>query len=107
MVLSDTLSRRPDLCLDDDTDNDNMILLPDDMFISLLDESLQHRILDSTDLDGNAANTLKFLLDTGPTSLTMGHWALMIGLWKNRTDKMFSFIRTGTIFLKTLLCDAI
>ena len=78
MVLSDALSRRPDLCLDDDTDNDNMIHLPDDMFISLLDESLQHRILDSTDLDGNAANALKFLLDTGPTSLTMGldDWTL-------------------------------
>ena len=42
------------------------------MFITLIDEGLQQRITDSTDLDGNAAEALKLLLDTRPTSMTAG-----------------------------------
>ena len=55
MVQSDALSRRPDLCPDEDKDNEDMIMLPDDMFLNLIDVDLQEKIAMSNDLDGNAA----------------------------------------------------
>ena len=55
MVQSDALSRRPDLCPDEDKDNEDKIMLPDDMFLNLIDVDLQEKIAMSNDLDGNAA----------------------------------------------------
>jgi hypothetical protein len=72
MVQSDALSRRPDLCPDEDTDNENVVMLPDNLFISLIDEGLQRRITESSDLDGDTANALKLLSETGPTNMTNG-----------------------------------
>ena len=72
MVQSDALSRRPDLCPDDDTDNKNMIMLPDNMFLNLIDMDLQQKIAMPDDLDGSAAEALKLLLETAPTSITKG-----------------------------------
>ena len=72
MIQSDALSQRPDLCPDEDTDNEDIVLLPDDMFITLIDEGLQRRITNSTDLDGDAADALKILLNNGPTTMTAG-----------------------------------
>ena len=72
MIQSDALSRRPDLCPDEDTDNEDVIVLPDNLFISLIDNSLQQRIANSTDFDGIATEALKILLDVGPTSMTKG-----------------------------------
>ena len=78
MVQSDALSRRPDLCPDDSTDNDNMVMLPDDMFLNLVDLDLQKKIALSQDLDGNAAEALKLLLEEAPTSMTAGldNWTI-------------------------------
>ena len=53
-------------------DNEDIIVLRNDLFISLIDEGLQQRITNSTDLDGNAAEALKFLLGTGPPAMTTG-----------------------------------
>ena len=39
MVISDMLSQRPDLCLDNN-DNDNMMLLPDTLFVKAITTSL-------------------------------------------------------------------
>ena len=64
--------RRQDLCPEEDTDNENVIVLPNDLFISLIDESLQQRITNSTDLDGSAAEALKLLLGTGSSAMTTG-----------------------------------
>ena len=72
MIQSDALSRRPDLCPDEDTDNEDVIVLPDDLFISLIDDSLQQRIANSTDFDGIATEALRILLDAGPTPMTKG-----------------------------------
>ena len=58
MVQSDALSRQPDLCPDDDTDNENMIMLPDNMFLNLIDMDLQQKIAMTDDLDGSAAEAL-------------------------------------------------
>ena len=57
MIQSDTLSRRPDLCPDDDED---IVMLPQDMFLNLIDMELQNRIALSDDLDGIAAESLNF-----------------------------------------------
>ena len=73
MVQSDALSQRPDLCPDDDTDNEDMIMLPDNMFLNLIDmDLLQQKITMMDDLDGSAAEALKLLLETAPTSMTKG-----------------------------------
>ena len=72
MVQSDALSRRPDLCPDEDNDNEDIIMLPDDMFLNLIDTNLQEKIAMSNDLDGNAAEALKLLLEQGPTTMTVG-----------------------------------
>ena len=70
MVQSDALSRQPDLCADNDTDNENMIMLPDNMFLNIIDMDLQQKIAMMDDLDGSAAEALKLLLETAPTSMT-------------------------------------
>jgi hypothetical protein len=72
MVQSDALSRRPDLCPNEDTDNENIVVLPDNMFVNLIDTDLQERIAISEDLDGNAAEALKLLLEKAPTAMTTG-----------------------------------
>ena len=75
MILSDTLSRRPDFIPDKDTDNENMVLLPDKLFgltamtIHLIDTDLQQKIVDSNDLDTEATEAIEFLLGNGPTNL--------------------------------------
>ena len=72
MIQSDALSRRPDLCPENDKDNEDIIMLPDDLFLNLIDLELQKKIAISDDLDGNAAEALKLLLETAPTSMTAG-----------------------------------
>jgi hypothetical protein len=104
MIQSDALSRRPDLCPDEDTDNEDIVLLKDDMFISLIDEGLQRRITESTDLDGTAADALKLLLEIGPTSMTTGlnDWTL-----EKLNGHNILFYKEKTISLETLTYDAI
>ena len=87
MVQSYTLSQRPDLCPDKDNDNENIIMLPDDMFLNLIDTNLQEKIAMSNDLDGNAAEALKPLLEQGPTTMTVGlnNWTKL----KPKMDETF------------------
>src|SRR5271170_6204780 len=47
-VLADALSRRPDLC-PDEPDNRDIIVLPEHLFINLIDMDLQRRIASSKD----------------------------------------------------------
>ena len=78
MVQSDALSRCPDLCTDKDTDNEDIVMLPDSMFVDLIDTELQQRIVNSNDFDKTAADALKLLLERGPTTMTIGleDWTL-------------------------------
>ena len=69
MILADTLSRRPDMIPDEDHDNEDIILLPNNLFINLIDTELQRKIANSTDMDIDVANALKSLLGQGPTNL--------------------------------------
>ena len=72
MIQSDALSRRPDLCPDDDNDNEDIIMLPQDMFLNLINTELQNRIALLDDLDGIATESLKLLLEMAPTSMMTG-----------------------------------
>ena len=47
-------------------------MLPDNMFLNLIDMDLQQKIAVTDDLDGSAAEALKLLLKTAPTSMTRG-----------------------------------
>ena len=49
-----------------------MIMLPDNMFLNLIDMDLQQKIAMTDDLDGSAAEALKLLLETAPTSMMKG-----------------------------------
>ena len=68
MIQSDALSRRPDLCKEND-EPELVTMLPETLFVNLIDAELQERILDSKKHDEEATNALKTLLDEGPTDL--------------------------------------
>ena len=69
MIQSDTLSRRSDFIPEEDHDNENRILLPDNMFINLIDVDLQDRIANLTNYDFDVKNALEMLLEKGPNTL--------------------------------------
>ena len=47
-------------------------MLPDNTFLNLINMDLQQKITMMDDLDGSAAEALKLLLETAPTSMTKG-----------------------------------
>ena len=98
MVQSDTLSRQPDLCPDEDKDNEDMIMLPDNMFLNLINVDLQEKIAMSNDLDENAAEALKLLLEKAPTPMTVGLEDWTMERTNGRTDETFYFIKERTIY---------
>ena len=67
MVQSDALSRRSDFYLDKDNDNEDITLLPDNLFVNLIDLDLQRSIAASDSYDWTAADAIKLLQDDGPT----------------------------------------
>ena len=69
MIQSDTLSWRPDYGLDNEHNNEDIILLPDNLFINLLDTDLQKRITNTKEIDFEVKETLDLLLKKGPTNL--------------------------------------
>ena len=69
IILSDVLSWRPDFVLEDNDYNDNMTMLPDDLFINLIDLDLQKWIANCGTLDKDATNSLAILLKQGPTAV--------------------------------------
>ena len=69
MILSDALSRRPDFTPEEDIDNDNITMLPDNLFINLIDLDLQNRIANCDALDKDATDALTLLLDQKPTTV--------------------------------------
>ena len=50
-------------------EEEETIMLPENMFINLLDTDLQERILSREELDMDVKNTMEMLLQEGPTSL--------------------------------------
>ena len=78
MIQSDTLSRRPDFVPDVDNDNEDITMLPSDLFVTLIDTDLQQRIADCDALDKDATEALTTLLEQGPASVrnTLDDWTL-------------------------------
>jgi transposase InsO family protein len=69
MIQSDALSRRPDFVPDEDTDNEDIVMLPENLFINLLDLDLQKRIANCDNLDKDATDALAFILQDNPMML--------------------------------------
>jgi hypothetical protein len=69
MVQSDALSRRPDYGMDEQMEEEDKVVLPDNLFINLLDMELQERILNGKELDLDVKNAIETLMEEGPTSL--------------------------------------
>ena len=69
MVQSDALSRRPDHGIEGQSDDEETVILPENMFINLLDISLQDRILNGKELDSDVKDAMETLLLEGPTNL--------------------------------------
>ena len=78
MIQSDALSRRPDFVPDNDDDNDDIIMLPEELFINLIDAELQRRIANCTTKDKDATDAIATLLKEGPTSMRnqLDDWTL-------------------------------
>ena len=82
MVQSDALSRRPDLCPDEDTDNGDKVLLPDTMFVRLIDTELKDLIANNDRLDNVILDAIQAMQNGErlPMNSRMNDWKLDSGL---------------------------
>ena len=69
MIQSDSLSQRLDHGTDKSTGREDQILLPDSLFVNILDIDLQEHILNAKDLDINIKNIIETIQKNGPTNL--------------------------------------
>ena len=78
MVQSDALSRCPNFVPDNDTDNDDMTMLPEKLFINLIDTDLQNWIANCKTFDKDTTDTLTTLLEQEPTAVqnTLNDWMM-------------------------------
>jgi hypothetical protein len=65
----DTISRRPDYGTEGQFDDKEETMLPENLFINLLDTELQERILNGKEIDSDVKNPMETLLKEGPTNL--------------------------------------
>ena len=68
LILSDALSRRSDHCPKED-DIKEQTLLPENMFLNLLDIGLQEWIMNAKNFDFDVRNAISILLEDGPSSI--------------------------------------
>ena len=78
MVQSDTLSRRPDFIPDEDNDNKDITMLPDNLFINLINLDLQKCIANCKDMDRDVTEAQMLLLEQKPATLknNLEDWTL-------------------------------
>ena len=69
IIQSDALSWWPDHGIEGQSKEEEMIMLPENMFINLFDTNLQERILNRKELDIDVKSAIEMLLQEGPTSL--------------------------------------
>ena len=69
MILSDTLSWQPDFVPEKDTNNEDIVLLLDQLFINLINIELQWEIANTDNLDTDATAAIMLLLGKVPTDL--------------------------------------
>ena len=77
MIQSDALSRRADFAQGEEEPKE-VTMLPESVFVNLIDLALQEQILNSNKLDAEANDALKLLLEEGPTDLRndLSDWTL-------------------------------
>ena len=82
MVQSDALSRRLDLCPDNDSDNKNKTLLQDNLFISAIDIELKDLIMNSKETDTLVTDAIRALQngEVLPMKLKISDWTFEEGL---------------------------
>jgi hypothetical protein len=64
-IQADLLSQRPDLC-PQGTDNEDVVVLLEHLFVNLIDMELQKKIANAKNMDYDAAEAMKELLEQGP-----------------------------------------
>jgi len=90
MFLADALLRRPNMIPDENHDNKDIVLLPDNLFINLINMELQEKIANSTDMDIDATDALKVLLEQALTHLQkdLKDWSIDIFDDKNIKERI-------------------
>jgi Integrase zinc binding domain len=68
MILSDALFRRLDHCPEEEETKEE-ILLPDNLFLNLLDINLRDRIMKNKNYDFDVTRAIELLQEEGPTSI--------------------------------------
>ena len=78
MVQSDALLWRPNHGIDESTGKEEQTLLPDNMFINLMDIDLQEWILNSSDKTTDIKTTLETIMKEGLTNLQndLANWKI-------------------------------
>ena len=80
MIISDTLSQQPDLC-QDENDNDDMTLLLDALFVGTVDLTLKDLLATVGRNDSIIRETLQVLKEgPAPPSSTLADWTVNGGL---------------------------
>jgi hypothetical protein len=69
MIQLDALSRQPDYGAEGQFNDEEKTMLPESLFINLLDTELQERILNRKEIDLDIKNAMETLLEEGPTNL--------------------------------------
>lgn len=77
-MQSDALSRRPDFTPTIDNDNEDLVMLPDNLFLNLIDLDLQKRITECSVFDSDATEALKTLLESDSNTIRseLEDWSL-------------------------------
>jgi hypothetical protein len=78
MAQSDALSRRPDFIPEIDNDNEDITMLPDNLFVNLIDIDLQQQIANCATMDKDAMEAITTLLEWGPANVRndLNDWTL-------------------------------
>jgi hypothetical protein len=69
MLIADLLSRRANHIPKEDNDNKDITVLPQKLFVNLIDIDLQNKITKSRSYDADATSAIKILKKQGPTTL--------------------------------------
>jgi len=82
MVQSDALSRRPDWIQEKDDDNENRVLLPEELFVRVIDTELRSRIVESMMGDDLIKDAVLALKTKGPPPIksNLSDWKIDDGL---------------------------
>jgi Flp pilus assembly CpaF family ATPase len=82
MIQSDALSRQPDHIPDEDTDNEDLVLLPDKLFLNLINMELAKMIESATTSDELVKNMSNVLSMKGipPIKSNLSDWKIEDGM---------------------------